>query len=65
MRRFWAVLLVGLLALGAWAQGRTGAWVDEVTFIVERDRAKGIDMLLTGAIDLYWWDVSDPSWLKP
>ena len=64
MRRFWAVLLVGLLALGAWAQGRTGAWVDEVTFVVERDRAKGIDMLLTGAIDLYWWDVSDPELVK-
>jgi hypothetical protein len=41
MRRFWAVLLVGLLALGAWAQGRTGAWVDEVVFIVESPPRQG------------------------
>jgi hypothetical protein len=64
MRKFWAVLLVALLGLGAWAQVRTGAWVDEVVFQVEPDRAKGLDMLRTGAIDLYWWDIADPDLAK-
>ncbi len=64
MRKFWAWSLVMVLALGAWAQVRTGAWVDEVVFQVEPDRAKGLDMLRTGAIDLYWWDIADPDLVK-
>lgn len=64
MRKLWVPLLVMLLALGAWAQVRTGAWVDEVVFQQEPDPAKGLDMLRTGAIDLYWWDIGDPDLAK-
>lgn len=64
MRKLWVSLLVMLLALGAWAQVRTGAWVDEVVFQQEPDPAKGLDMLRTGAIDLYWWDIEDPDLAK-
>ena len=64
MRRFWAVLLVAVLALGAWAQVRTGAWVDEVVFTEEPSSPKGVDMVRTGAIDLYAYAISDPALIK-
>ena len=60
MRRFWAVLLVAVLALGAWAQVRRGALVDEVVFLEEPTTAKGLDMVRTGAIDIYAYTISAP-----
>ena len=60
MRRFWVVLLVAVLALGAGAQVRRGALVDEVVFLEEPTTAKGLDMVRTGAIDIYAYTISAP-----
>ncbi len=62
MRKWWVVLLV--LALGVGAQPRTGALVDEVVFTEEPTTAKGLDMVLTGALDLYAYTISDPAQIE-
>ncbi|MCS7216635.1 MAG: ABC transporter substrate-binding protein [Candidatus Bipolaricaulota bacterium] len=64
MRKWWAVALVTVLALGAWAQVRRGAWVDEVVFTEEPTRAKGIDMLIAGAIDIYAFAIPERDLVK-
>jgi len=64
MRKFWIFPVVVLLAFGAWAQVRTGAWVDEVVFTEEPTSAKGVDMVRTGAADLYAFGISDPELIK-
>ncbi len=63
--RKWLVLVIGVgLALGAWAQVRTGAWVDEIVFVEEPTLAKGVDMVRTGALDLYTFSISTPDLIK-
>lgn len=58
------VLLISIAApiIYAEPQGQVpqGPWVDEVVFFAEKDRAKVVDMLLKGDMDLYFFDISDP-----
>nr|BAJ48351.1 peptide/nickel ABC transporter substrate-binding protein [Candidatus Caldarchaeum subterraneum] len=58
-----SVLLLGLL-LGAIPvqaqQVPRGPWVDEVSFFVEQDQAKAIDMLEKGEMQVYFRDLRDP-----
>src|SRR5262245_50085881 len=39
---------------------RTGAWVDEVVFREEADRAKAINMFEAGEIQVYGLGITDP-----
>ena len=39
---------------------RLGAWVDEVVFREEADRAKAINMFEAGEIDVYGLGITDP-----
>ena len=64
MRKWLALSLVVLLAVGVWAQVRTGAWVDEVVFTEEPSSGKAVDMIRTGAIDLFAYTISDPVLIK-
>ncbi|MCS7240881.1 MAG: ABC transporter substrate-binding protein, partial [Candidatus Bipolaricaulota bacterium] len=64
MRKVWLFPLVMLFVLGAWAQVRTGAWVDEVVFTEEPSSAKGVDMVRTGAVDVYAYAIADPALIK-
>ena len=60
MRKIWLLGLVAAFALGGWAQVRYGALVDEVVFLEEPTPAKGLDMVRTGAIDIYAYTISAP-----
>ncbi len=42
------------------ALARTGAWLDEVTFFIEGEQAKALDMLLKDEIQAYFFDFDDP-----
>ncbi len=64
MRKWLVLALVVTLALGAWAQVRRGALVDEVVFFEEPTRAKGIDMLIAGAADIYAFAIPEPDLVK-
>ncbi|MEM0327275.1 MAG: ABC transporter substrate-binding protein [Thermoproteota archaeon] len=38
-----------------------GPWVDEIAFFEEPDPNKAVDMLSTGAADVYLWGIGDPA----
>ncbi len=52
-----------LLATTATAVAQTapmGGWLDQITFFVEGDNAKALDMLKKGEMDAYFFTVNDP-----
>ncbi|MEM0450878.1 MAG: ABC transporter substrate-binding protein [Nitrososphaerota archaeon] len=58
-----AALAIGLLMAAVPAHAQQvpkGPWVDEVSFFVEQDQAKAIDMLLKGDMHVYFRDLRDP-----
>jgi peptide/nickel transport system substrate-binding protein len=59
-----SLLVLAVFALGAWAQVRYGAWVDEVVFVEEPTLAKGVDMVRAGAVDGYTFAISTPDLIK-
>lgn len=64
MRKLLAVALMMVLAVGGMAQVRTGSWVDEVVFFEEPTHAKGVEMVRTGAADVYTFGISAPALVK-
>ena len=50
-----------VFALGASAQVRNGAWVDEVIFTEEANSTTAVTRLDVGEIDLYSYTVTDAS----
>jgi peptide/nickel transport system substrate-binding protein len=58
---YWSVLLVALsLSLGAYAQERTGAWIDELVAVEEPSADAAVLQLELGALDIYAFTVSNP-----
>jgi peptide/nickel transport system substrate-binding protein len=64
MKRLLLAALVALVALGGLAQARTGAWVDEVVFFEEPTAAKAVEMVRTGAADVFTFGISTPALVK-
>jgi len=64
MKKLLLTALVMTLALGVVAQARTGAWVDEVVFFQEPTMAKGVEMVRTGAADLFTTPVVTPDLVR-
>jgi peptide/nickel transport system substrate-binding protein len=64
MKRYFAyasaLLLALVLALGAQAQERTGAWVDEVVAVEEPSADAAVLQLELGGLDIYSFAISDP-----
>ena len=56
-------LLMSVVPVSA-QQVPRGPWVDEISFFIEIDQAKVIDMLLGGEMDVYFKDINDPELLK-
>ncbi len=62
-----AALAIGLLVAVAPVRAQQvpkGPWVDEVSFFIEQDQAKAIDMLLKGEMHVYFRDLRDPELFK-
>ncbi|MEM2986352.1 MAG: hypothetical protein QXZ71_04770, partial [Candidatus Caldarchaeum sp.] len=58
-----SLLLLGLVIGTIPAQAQQvprGPWVDEVSFFIEQDQAKAIDMLQKGEMHVYFRDLRDP-----
>lgn len=64
MKKLLLAALLALVAFGGLAQVRTGSWVDEVVFFEEPTHAKGIEMVRTGAADVYTFGISTPALVK-
>jgi peptide/nickel transport system substrate-binding protein len=45
-------------------QAPKGPWIDEVSFFIEQDQAKVIDMLQKGEMHVYFRDLRDPELFK-
>ena len=52
-------LLMSVVPVSA-QQVPRGPWVDEVSFFIEIDEAKAVDMLLKGDMHVYFRDIRDP-----
>ena len=60
-------LAIGLLVSVAPVRAQQvpkGPWVDEVSFFIEQDQAKAIDMLQKGEMHVYFRDLRDPTLFK-
>jgi len=60
MKKLLLAALVAIVALGGLAQARTGAWVDEVVFMMEPTAAKAIEMVRVGAADVFTFGAATP-----
>jgi peptide/nickel transport system substrate-binding protein len=56
-------LLVSVAPVRA-QQAPKGPWVDEVSFFIEQDQAKAVDMLQKGDMHVYFRDLIDPELFK-
>ncbi|MCX7750097.1 MAG: ABC transporter substrate-binding protein [Candidatus Bipolaricaulota bacterium] len=63
MKKLVVAALLVTVAFAGLAQ-RTGAWVDEVVFFEEPTAAKAVEMVRTGAADVYTFGVSTPAVVK-
>ena len=64
MKKILVAALLAVMALGGAAQVRTAAWVDEVVFFEEPTHAKGVEMVKTGAADVYTFGISAPDLIR-
>jgi len=63
MKKLLVAALMLAVAFGGLAQ-RTGAWVDEVVFFEEPSHPKGVEMVRTGAADVYTFGISAPALVR-
>ncbi|MCS6787692.1 MAG: ABC transporter substrate-binding protein [Aigarchaeota archaeon] len=67
-----AMLMAAMLAVTALASfapayaqaAPKGPWIDEVSFFIEADETKAIDMLLKNEMHVYFWSLRDPANFK-
>jgi len=55
------ILLVGLAATSWVAVARTGAWLDEINFVVEPNQGAAVAKLQAGEIDVFANSIGDPA----